>query len=94
MRKIGVLLLLIVCALGLITSVSVAAPARAVNSYAMDWWTVDGGGGQSAGGAYVLTGTIGQPDAGSASGGNYVLGGGFWHGVVQVILNYLPVITK
>jgi hypothetical protein len=46
--------------------------------YAIDWYTLDGGGGQSSGGAYTLQGTIGQPDAGISSGGNYTLHGGFW----------------
>ena len=27
---------------------------------------------------YTVTGTIGQPDAGTMTGGNYVLAGGFW----------------
>lgn len=35
-----------------------------------------GGGGSSAGGDYELFGSIGQPLAGSASGGEFVLGGG------------------
>jgi len=41
-------------------------------------WTVDGGGGQSNGGGYTLTGTIGQPDTGVMRGEGYTLGGGFW----------------
>lgn len=37
--------------------------------YAISWSTIDGGGGESSGGPYVLMGTIGQPDAGAMSGG-------------------------
>jgi len=48
--------------------------------YSIDWHTFDGGGGQSSGGSYVLTGTIGQPDAAYSSGGSYELLGGFWPG--------------
>ena len=48
--------------------------------YSIEWHTIDGGGGQSRGGPYVLTGTIGQPDADWASGGNYEVLGGFWPG--------------
>jgi hypothetical protein len=44
------------------------------------WHTIDGGGGRSAAGALVLSGTAGQPDAGAMSGGSYALAGGFWHG--------------
>ena len=48
--------------------------------YSIDWYTIDGGGGRSAGGPYTLSGTIGQPDAAYSSGGNYELLGGFWPG--------------
>jgi hypothetical protein len=50
--------------------------------YAIDWYTVDGGGGTSSGGSFTLSGTIGQPDAGTLSGGTYMLQGGFWPGLV------------
>lgn len=40
--------------------------------------TVDGGGGRSAGGAFVLDGSIGQPEAPLAEGGPWRLRGGFW----------------
>jgi Dockerin type I domain len=49
----------------------------------LSWNTVDGGGGTSTGGSYVLGGTIGQPDAASMSGGTFALAGGFWPAVVQ-----------
>jgi hypothetical protein len=54
--------------------------SRGFCDYQIVWSTIDGGGGQSAGGQYVLTGTIGQPDAGYSAGGNYELLGGFWPG--------------
>lgn len=47
---------------------------------AITWWTVDGGGGTASAGAFELRGTIGQPDAGVASGGGFTLAGGFWTG--------------
>jgi len=41
--------------------------------------TIDGGGTMnSTGGNFELSGTIGQPDAGSMSGGSFTLTGGFW----------------
>jgi hypothetical protein len=50
-------------------------------SYALTWWTVDGGGyAFSRGDGYALAATIGQPDAGLLRGGGYTLGGGFWGG--------------
>jgi len=48
--------------------------------YILEWSTIDGGGAQSSGGQYMLTGTIGQPDADWSVGGNYELLGGFWPG--------------
>ena len=58
--------------------------ARA-QTYSIDWFTIDGGGGTSTGGVYSISGTIGQPDAGpTMSGGNYSLVGGFW-GIVAAI---------
>ncbi len=51
---------------------------RVWGQYSMDWYTIDGGGGASSGGGYTVTGTTGQPDAGTLKGGNYTLVGGFW----------------
>ena len=48
--------------------------------YTLTRSTIDGGGGVSSGGAYILRGTIGQPDAAWSSGGQYELLGGFWPG--------------
>jgi len=56
----------------------VASPIFA-GGYELSRTTVDGGGAvQSSGGAYTLSGTIAQPDAGMASAGAYTLTGGFW----------------
>jgi len=52
--------------------------------FSIDWFTIDGGGGASTGGVYSVTGTVGQPDAGSMSGGNYSIDGGFW-GIVAAV---------
>lgn len=51
----------------------------ALGQFTLDWYKVGGGGGTSAGGAYQITGTIGQHDAGAPmSGGPYSVTGGFW----------------
>ncbi len=55
-----------------------ALAVKAQTNYSVDWFTIDSGGSTSTGGVYAVSGTIGQPDAGSASGGNYTLQGGFW----------------
>ena len=48
-------------------------------AFVVDWHTADGGGGTSTGGAFSVTGTAGQPDAGDRhAGGAIWLRGGFW----------------
>ncbi len=41
-------------------------------------WSVDGGGGRSAGGSVTLVGSVGQPDAGVHHSGAVTLTGGVW----------------
>ena len=55
-----------------------SAACLASDPYRIDWFKIAGGGGASAGGAYSVSGTIGQPDAGAMSGGPFTLTGGFW----------------
>ena len=57
-----------------------AVVPSAPGQYELSWYTIDGGGGRSSGGPYVLTGTIGQPDADWSEGGDFELLGGFWPG--------------
>ncbi len=72
--------------------------ALAAGSYDLSWWTADSGGGDSSGGAYVLSGTFGQPDAGTLAGGGYRLGGGFWGGGASLSPSlpyvYLPLVQR
>jgi len=65
--------------LSIIPLLLAALTARA-QPYSIDWYKVSGGGGMnSTGGAYQVSGTIGQHDAGGAmTGGGYSLTGGFW----------------
>jgi hypothetical protein len=58
-------------------------PGLHAQPFAIDWFTIDDGGGTSTGGVYALSGTIGQPDAGLMTNGPYSLTGGFW-GVVAL----------
>jgi hypothetical protein len=75
--------LVIGCVCGLMLALTWAAIA-APTELSLDWWTVDGGSGTMSGsgpaGAYTLSGTAGQPDAGMMADGDYVLVGGFWGG--------------
>jgi hypothetical protein len=74
------------------------ATAQTGADYHISWWTVDGGGGmsQSADEQYKLSGTIGQPDVGAATGIGYAVRGGFWgslRAAIPEFFNYLPLIT-
>lgn len=62
-------------------------------TYSIDWYKIAGGGGTGTGGAYSLSGTIGQPDAtgnGALTGGGYSLTGGFWSLISVVQMPGLP----
>src|SRR5437660_4921406 len=63
--------------------IGVGAIASA-QTYSVDWFSIDGGGGTSTGAVYSVSGSIGQPDAGTMTGGGYTLVGGFW-GVVSAL---------
>jgi hypothetical protein len=73
--KVRAPLRLLLCLLIVHSALCLCASAQ---SYAIDWHTIDGGGGTSTGAVYSVSGTVGQPDAGTMSGGNYTLHGGFW----------------
>lgn len=91
MREVHVLLTLLV----LLLPISIAIAQT--DGFDLPWSTLDGGGYTfSAGGGYELGGTIGQPDAGTMTGGTYSLGGGFWAGgvVVEQYNTYLPLILR
>lgn len=61
--------------------------AQVLNS---SWRTVDTGGGVSALGIYIVSGTAGQPDAGvPLLAGSYRLAGGFWPGAVALSSNLI-----
>lgn len=62
-------------------------------SYSIDWWSIDGGGGTSTGAVYSVSGTIGQPDAGHMSGGNYKVDGGFWSLIAAVQTPGAPMLS-
>jgi hypothetical protein len=75
-----------ICSYVLVLAIVFASVAY--GDYQIVWSTIDGGGGRSNGGQYVLTGTIGQPDAGYSSGGKYELLGGFWPGGPLCIVDF------
>ena len=76
----------ILCCICMVGLAMFAGPLTATaQSFSMDWYTIDGGGGKSSGGTFELNGTIGQPDAGAVmTGGGFELTGGF--GIAQINL--------
>jgi hypothetical protein len=57
-----------------------SAALAQVGGFGVDQYTVDGGGGTSTGGGFAVSGTIGQPDAGTmrSSDNLYAVESGFW----------------
>ena len=75
---------LLICVLGF----TLLVHAQSAGDYILDWSTIDGGGGTSSGGAYVVKGTIGQPNAAYSAGGQYKLLAGFWPGEPVCTVNF------
>jgi hypothetical protein len=90
-KHLFLLIYLIILLLGLTSP----ALAETTAAYDLSWWTVDSGGATGlTAGAYTLSGTAGQPDAGSLSSGSYDLAGGFWAMLAEKIRSFLPLIKR
>ncbi|MBN2005035.1 MAG: hypothetical protein JXA21_16875 [Anaerolineae bacterium] len=92
MRKLhfSLSLIMLLLLLGAISALAIAQ----TNGYHIAAWTLDNGGGASAGGRFAVTGTIGQSDASAAmQGGAYSLTGGYWGnaGSYQI---FLPLVLR
>lgn len=97
MKRVAILVfLLILCILFGALRGTAPAVAQSGGGYDLSWSSVDGGGATSSGGSYVLSGTIGQPDANLLTGGDYSLGGGFWGGGAWTAgyKVYLPLVMR
>ena len=65
--------------------------AQTGGGFDLSWSTIDAGGATSStGGTFNLGGTVGQPDAGTHSGGTYSLQGGFWAGAAGPVCTLSP----
>lgn len=72
--------IVLVSALIVVNPVGADSFAPAGAGFSLDWFTHDGGGGVSSSGTLQVVGTIGQPDAGTLTGGTFELQGGFMSG--------------
>jgi hypothetical protein len=87
-------LIIVLGVLMVLGATTVLVSAQTSGDVDLSWSTVDGGGGASAGGAFRLVGTAGQPDAGTMSGGDFKVKGGFW-GAVRIRYHvYIPVALR
>ncbi|MBI5385939.1 MAG: hypothetical protein HZA90_14770 [Verrucomicrobia bacterium] len=68
-------------------------PGAQAQTYVSDWFTLDGGGGTSSNSQYSVSGTLGQPDTGTMSGGQFTLHGGFWGILAAVPTPGAPLLT-
>ena len=91
---------IVVCLLAIVLAAAgnSHAVAQSGGPCELTWDTLDSSG-SATGGPYALDATVGQPEAGEISGGDYTLGGGFWGG--GAIVNaadkykvYLPVVIR
>lgn len=74
--------------------VAVAAGALEAGPFEISRSTINGGGVmRSAGGAYELSGTIGQPDTGRMAGAGLELNGGFWFPITPGDVNEDGLVT-
>ena len=81
-------------ALLLFTTGLVLATRALAQSYSIDWFTIDGGGGTSTSGVFSVSGTIGQPDAsGALTNGQYSVTGGFWGIIAAIQTPGAPILT-
>lgn len=55
--------------------------------------SLNGGGGESSAGQFMIRGTSGQPDAGIITGGTFQIRGGFWQSSRNHTV-YLPLVLR
>lgn len=81
---------------GAAASLVLGAAALAQTSggmYDLHWRTLTGGG-PASGGNYGVQAAIGQPLAGTSSGGTYSVSSGFFGGGIEKYKRFLPVLAR
>ena len=94
--RLLIILSLISCVVFTLGFQITAQAEPAAPDYVIEWWTIDGGGGELSADGYVLQGTIGQPDAGNElTSGDYALTGGFWSKVFDQLMRiFIPLVLQ
>jgi hypothetical protein len=84
-------------AIAMVGAALFAPDALQAQNYSIDWYTIGGGGGSSAGTnggtTYSVTGTIGQTGTAGMSGGSYTVTGGFWSVIASVQTPGAPLLS-
>ena len=84
--------------LAVVVSLVLAGSVLAMSStnYELDWFTplTSGGGGAAGSTNYAIDLTVGQAAIGASSSANYAAGLGYWYGVGQQFMAYLPIVVK
>ena len=70
-----------------------AAINTSAQSFAIDWHSIDGGGGKSTNGIHTVNGTIGQADNARLAGNGFAVLGGVWSAFVTVQTPGTPVLS-
>ena len=84
-----------VTALSLVMLLGLLLPITKVNAqpYKLAWSNTKGGGGTHSNGRYTLSGTIGQPEAGTLTNGRYALNLGFQRIIAVLQTPGAPLLT-
>jgi hypothetical protein len=88
-----------IACLGILLLAAAGSSRAGSGLWAIDWYTLDAGAGtQSAGDVFTLSGSVGQPEVGAASGDTYGVRGGFWGSAApessSMLRLYLPAVLR
>ncbi|MCJ7660115.1 MAG: hypothetical protein MUO67_13295 [Anaerolineales bacterium] len=95
MKKLTLFTLLVLIVISGLVFVGINTINAQSRTYALTRSVISSGGMGATAGPYTLTSTLGQPVAGSVSGGDFTLTSGFWGQALKVWFNnFLPLILR
>lgn len=68
--------------------------AQSASGWDVSWRATSSGGGVSAGGNYVVTGSLGQPVAAHSAGGAYAVDSGYLAGTAEKYRAFFPALAS